>query len=237
MLHPSHSRCLLLLVAVAHAGCTSANSSNTARTAKEQLLISNSVDQALARIDFRPFREETVFLEDKYLDCVDKNYIVASLRHRLLRDGTLLVDEKDKAKVIVEVRSGGVGTDTSETFLGVPEVAVPGPVPLAVPEVRLVTRGQQTATAKIGIVAYDAQTRQMLGEGGVTLARSDDNNWFVLGIGPFQNGTVRDELAESLPSAPPADRLPRTVDLRRSAPDAGRAQFAAEATPGAPELH
>ena len=232
---PAH-HLLPLLVAVALAGCTSANSSNTARTAKEQLLISNSVDQALARIDFSPFRAETVFLEDKYLDCVDKNYIVASLRHRLLRDGTFLVDEKDKARVIVEVRSGGVGTDTSETFLGVPEVAVPGPVPLSVPEVRLVTRGQQTATAKIGIVAYDAETRHMLGEGGVTLARSDDNNWFVLGVGPFQNGTLRDELAESLPPTTPTDRLPRTVDLRRSTPDAGRTQFAAEAPPGAPDL-
>ena len=81
---------MLLLAAAAHTGCTSANSSNTARTAKEQLLISNSVDQALAQVDFRPFRAETVFLEDKYLDCVDKNYIVASLRHRLLRDGNLL---------------------------------------------------------------------------------------------------------------------------------------------------
>ncbi|HUG94168.1 MAG TPA: DUF6655 family protein [Planctomycetaceae bacterium] len=221
------SRRWLLIAATLLAGCTSANSSNTARTAKEQLLISNSVDQALSRVDFRPFRDQSVYLEEKYLDCVDKNYIVASLRHRLLRDGALLADKADAAQVIVEVRSGGVGTDTSQTFIGTPEVAMPGPLPLAVPEVRLVTRSQQTATAKIGIVAYDARTHAVLGEGGLTLARSDDNNWFVLGVGPFQKGSVRDEVSQSLSFDAPANELPRTVDLQRPA-DANSTQITSE---------
>jgi hypothetical protein len=197
-------------------GCSSTSTSNTARTGKEQLLISNSVDQALARVDFRPFAGESVFLEEKYLDCTDKNYIVASLRHRLLRDGAVLAGQADQAAIIVEVRSGGVGTDTSQTFVGLPELAVPAPVPLALPEVRLVTRNQQTATAKLGIVAYDAKTRMMLGEGGLTLARADDNNWYVLGAGPFQNGSVREEVSESLSFSGPENELPRTVVLRGS---------------------
>lgn len=36
--------------------CTSANSSNTARTATEQMLISNAVDHSLSKVDFQVFR-------------------------------------------------------------------------------------------------------------------------------------------------------------------------------------
>ena len=46
------------------------------RTGVEQLLISSAVDQSLDHIDLSPLREKQVFLETKYLDCVDKNYII-----------------------------------------------------------------------------------------------------------------------------------------------------------------
>ena len=82
-------------------------------------------------------------------------------------------------------------------FLGLPKLSVPGPMPISLPEVRLLSRASQTGTAKIGLVAYDAHPNEPLGDGGVSLARSDDNNWFVLGLGPYQNGSVHNEIARS----------------------------------------
>lgn len=74
------------------AGCTSTKQSNTARTATEQLLISNAVDQSLNKVDFSSLSGSAVFVEEKHLDCVDKGYILGSIRHRLLRQkcGTCL---------------------------------------------------------------------------------------------------------------------------------------------------
>lgn len=206
-------------------GCTSTNTSNTARTAVEQLLISNAVDQALDRIDFRPFSGQPVFIQEKYVDCVDKAYVVASLRHRVMNAGGRVVDSVDDATVVLELRSGSVGTNTSESFIGVPEVALPGMMTL--PEIQLLTRTYQTGTAKLGLVAYDAQSKEVLGAGGVSLAQSDDSNWFVAGVGPFQSGSVRSEVkrknSDRAQKFTPS-RLPDSVAFQPPAPAADSSQ-------------
>jgi hypothetical protein len=169
----------------------------------------------LDRIDFQPFSGQFVFVEEKYIDCVDKNYVIGSLRHRVARSGGRLVAKSEDADVILEVRSGSVGTDSTESFIGVPEITVPGM--LTLPEVRLLTRSIQAGTAKLGLVAYDAKSMRVLGDGGLSLARSDDNNWYVLGVGPYQNGSIRSEVnrAKYEASARPENKLPTQVAFSR----------------------
>ena len=193
-------------------GCASVKTSNTARTAKEQLLISNSIDQALSKVDFSAFGGTKVFIEEKYLECVDKSYLVGSVRHRVLRSGAQIVDKAGDADIIVEVRSGGVGTNTADMFVGSPELAVPGPFPLSLPEIRLLSKQEQTGIAKIGILAYDAKTGRMLGDGGTSMALSDDNNWYFLGAGPYQRGSVRQEIQAGVNARPAVNQpLPYNV--------------------------
>ena len=107
---------LLLSVGLvaANVGCTNTSTSNTARTAKEQMLLSNAVDQSLDKVDFTPLYGQNVFVDDKFLECVDKSYVVGSLRHRVMRAGGVLAAAADAADVIMEVRSGGVGTDSND---------------------------------------------------------------------------------------------------------------------------
>src|SRR3954466_4354731 len=76
-------------------GCTTIKRSDTARTGLEQLLISSAVDHALNRIDWSPIRGAPVFVETKYLDCVDKNYIILSIHQRLLANGCTLVEKAE----------------------------------------------------------------------------------------------------------------------------------------------
>jgi hypothetical protein len=176
-------------------GCTSTHSSNTARTGVEQMLISNAVDQSLSKIDFQPFAGHDVFLDAQYTECVDKPYVVGAIRHRLALAGAHLVESRDNANVVLELRTGAVGTDNSESFIGVPEIALPGMVTL--PEVRVLTRSHQSGVAKLGLVAIDPRTGAALGSGGQTLAQSQDSNWYLLGMGPMQTGSVRDEVERS----------------------------------------
>ena len=100
-------------------GCTATSTSNTARTAKEQMLLSNSVDQSLDKVDFTPLYGQNVFIEEKYLECVDKPYIIGSIRHRIMKAGGNIAAAADAADVVMEVRSGGVGTDTSDSYIGI----------------------------------------------------------------------------------------------------------------------
>lgn len=188
-------RMCLMLTLLISCGCTSMKTTNTARSSVEQMLVSNAVDQSLDKVDFHPFSGHKVFLEEKYIDCVDKAYVIGSIRHRLLHVGCKLVDKVDDAEIVLEPRSGSVGTTNSDSYVGIPEIALPGM--LTLPEVRIATRTQQIGVAKIGIAAYDAKTRAALGEGGVTLAQSDDTNYSAFGIGPYQRGTIKNEVKRS----------------------------------------
>ncbi len=192
-------------------GCTSTPTSNTARTATEQMLVSNAVDQSLSKVDFQAFGQRKVFLEEKYLDCVDKNYVVSSVRHHVLLQGGQIASKAEEADIILEVRSGAIGTNSLNSFLGIPQISIPGV--FATPEVKLINRVTQVGMAKIGLVAYDAKSHEMLGQGGTSLAKSDENNWYILGVGPLQNGTVKKEIERGQPrySNQPWIEVPRQV--------------------------
>lgn len=218
------------LAALLLAGCSSTKTSNTARTAKEQLLLSNAVEQSLNKVDFSPLYNQKVYLDEKYLECVDKPFVVGSLRHRVMLAGGFVVAKPEDAQVVMEVRSGAVGTDTNETFLGTPEIALPGM--LTIPEIRLAERKSQFGYAKLGMVLYDASSKKILGSGGVATAESNDSNSYVMGVGPFQNGSLRREITRARESIPGMNRreMPTTVafEARRDTPEEMSMQFASE---------
>ncbi|WP_437192357.1 DUF6655 family protein [Planctomicrobium sp. SH527] len=180
-------------------GCATGSTSNTARTCTEQLLLANAIDQSLDKVSFTNFAGTNVFLQDKYIECVDKNYVIASTRHRLLAAGAHLVDSADKADVVLEMRSGAVGTNSDTAFIGTPEIALPGM--LTIPEVKIAERRKQQAIAKLGMVAIDPKTNAVLGTGGTTLSSSIDSNWFVAGVGPYQTGALKNEVQNSTTGA------------------------------------
>lgn len=207
-------RLLCLGLLVVSLGCSSMKKSDTARTGREQILISNAVDQSLSKCDFSGFRGSKVFVEEKYLESVDKGYLVSSIHHRLMLNGATIAAKPEEADMVMELRSGGIGTDNADSYIGIPEIVLPGM--LTLPEVRLWQKTRQSALAKIGILAYETKTHEMLGAGGVTTALSDDTNMFFLGMGPYQYGTARNELyySTSPQSGQPNQELPTIVAFR-----------------------
>ena len=217
-------------------GCTTTKTSGTPRTATEQLLISNAVDQSLSRVDFSTFTGRKVFLEEKYMEGIDSKYVLASIRHRIILNGGKLMDKKDDSDVTIELRSGGLGTDLQEMYVGVPEVTLPGMV--SIPEIKMITRDAQSAAAKIGMVAYETKSGEIFGPGGVSLAESDRNDWFVMGVGPYQNGSLKEEklkakrVGQTVESMPVPNQV--AFDQPRNSPtQSGRAriQLAGEEKP------
>ncbi len=194
------------------AGCTTTRTSDTARTAMEQLLISNAVDQTLSKMALPPVSGRKVILDAQYLDCVDKGYVVSSLRQKLLNHGALLVGKAEDSELTVEIRSGALGTDNVNSFVGLPKLSLPGPMPLSLPEIKLIEKNSQFGTAKIGLVAYQTGTGELMFDSGRPLARSDDSRWAVLGIGPFQSGSVRREVNRETSDSDIVARVAGAVD-------------------------
>ncbi|MBX9787622.1 MAG: hypothetical protein K2Y37_01785 [Pirellulales bacterium] len=178
-------------------GCGTTRWSDTARTATEQLLISNAIDRAVSELDFEVLRGHDVFFDPSYLrGATDENYLVSSLRQHLLASGVVLRELRTEADFVVEARSGGIGTDRSDLLFGVPSVAVPSvpgmpvPMPSTIPEIPFAKTTNQRAVAKIAVFAYNRNTgRPVLQSGIVPVTSTARNSWFF-GAGPFQRGTV-----------------------------------------------
>ena len=177
------------------AGCGTTRMTDTQRTATEQLLVSNAIDQAVSELDFRPLKGKTVFFDPQYLDgVVDRGYLVSSLRQHLLANGCLLQEDRARASFVVEVRSGGVGTNRHGLLIGVPQMSVPSLVPgqpSQIPEIPLAKKTDQEGIAKIAVFAYNRLTGQPLWQSGVVQAASTAKDTWFLGAGPFQQGTIR----------------------------------------------
>jgi len=178
-------------------GCSTVKESYTARTGIEQLLISSATDKALDKIDFRPVAQAKVFVETKYLDCTDKNYIIVALHQHLLKQGCMLVDKAEDSQVIVEIASGSVGTDGSSVYLGSPDIPLPPPSPIMLPKVPLFSRSRSIGTAKLVVVAYDTNTKLAVINSGYSMARADHRTLNVMGGGNYNSGSVHEDIARN----------------------------------------
>ena len=169
--------------------------SDTQRTATEQLLISNAVDQALDEVDFRPLAGKSAFCDTQYLDgTVDKGYVISAVRQQLLANGCILQEERQRATYVVEVRSGGIGTDRNSVLVGIPEMTVPTILPgqpSHIPEVPFAKKSDQNGVAKLALFAYNRKTGKPYWQSGVVHAVSSARDTWFLGAGPFQKGTIR----------------------------------------------
>lgn len=194
---------LAVIAATTAAGCTTTRTSNTDRTGLEQMLISNAIDQAISANQFASVRGRNVFVQEKYLECTDKPYIVGSIRARVLDAGGRLVESADNADVVMEPRSGGVGTDNTDKYVGIPGLAVPG-IPFELPEVRFWEKNAQFGTAKIAISSFDTNTGRQVIDSGNLVARSDNSRWNVLGFSTGDTGSVNQELATATHRRPPS---------------------------------
>lgn len=185
----------LSTVAFSLLGCGTTRMSDTQRTATEQLLISNAVDQAVAEIDFSPLAGKSVFCDPQYLDStVDKGYVISSVRQQLLANGCTLQEDRQRANYVVEIRSGGVGTDRNSVMVGIPEMTVPTILPGApshIPEVPFAKKSDQNGVAKLALFAYNRKTGKPYWQSGVVHAVSSARDTWLLGAGPFQKGSIR----------------------------------------------
>ncbi len=182
-------------------------------TATEQLLMSDAVDIAVAKIDFTPLEGQTVFFDDQYIKdykgvgFVNSGYVVSSLRQQMVGAGLMLQDKKEDADFVVEARLGTLGSDTSEVVFGIPannalnaaataaSVVSQSPSLPGIPEISFARRNDELAAAKIGAFAYERETRERVWQSGISIGQSKSRDMWVMGAGPFHKGGIhKDEL-------------------------------------------
>ena len=189
--------CFLLLLA----GC----SSGKQRLATEQLVVSDSVDRSVAKIDFGPLRGRKVFLDTKYMTVsrppgfVGPEYVISSLRQQMMAHDLRLMEKPEDAEIIVEARCGVLGNDGHDVSFGIPAgnnigstaATLSGyPVPAILPEISLAKRMDQMGAAKVAVFAYDRETKEPMWQSGMATSMTNTKDYWFLGIGPIQRGSV-----------------------------------------------
>jgi len=183
--------------------------------ATEQLILSDAVDRSVRNIDFTPLSGRDCYLDTTYIKAtknptfVNAEYLTSSLRNQVLAAGCRLVQKEADAELIIEPRVGTLGADIHDVTYGIPSnnvlsqaasvaAATTASAPLAapiasIPEISVARREDQTAAAKIAVFALDAKTKLPVWQSGISVANSSARDWWVLGIGPFQNGSIYDK--------------------------------------------
>jgi hypothetical protein len=187
----------LVLLAIV-AGCGTTRWSDTARTATEQMLISDAVDRAVSQIDFSVLEGRNVYLDARFIfGTVDDRYIISTLRQHMLASGCVLKEKLEEADFIAEVRTGAVGTNRNDLLFGSPATQLPAlgatvPVGAAIPEISIFKRTSQQGVCKIAVFAYDRISGQPVWQSGSRRVNSKSRDLWVLGAGPFQSGSIYD---------------------------------------------
>jgi len=210
---------------LALAGCGTTRSTDSLRTATEQLLISDAIDRAVQTIDFQPLSGQSVYLDDTRLEeIVDRDYLVSTLRQHLLASGCTLKDVRDEADFIVEARAGAVGTDRNDLLFGIPATNVPQILPLqgvpaAIPEVPLAKRRDQRGVAKISMFAYHRASGQPVWQSGIAARESSSNDVWLFGAGPFQYGSVLHSKIQTAKTHAPGETIALTEQAVFTSPE------------------
>ncbi|QDT50280.1 hypothetical protein Pan258_43370 [Symmachiella dynata] len=221
----------LVFLAACLGGCGTTRWSDTPRTATEQRLISNAIDESVNSIDVSPLAHQKVFFDTSNIDdSVQQKYLISSLKYHLLRNGCYVLEKKEEADYVVEARAGVIGTDHHDLLIGIPEsslgAGIPG-MPASLPEMALYKKTNQLGEAKIGLFAYHRTDGNLVWSSDTKISNKLAKSVWAMGIGPMQrDGT--DGPIRWAGEAPP--QLPKLAMPALSVP-----QFARKDKPETPE--
>lgn len=123
-----------------------------------------------------------VFVDSTNFDAYDGKYAIAKIRSRVLESGANLVNEKEKADAILEIRSDALSTDDHAFLVGIPSFQIPVPFAgeLTFPELALFKKGTEKGVAKFAAAGYDAKTGKLIHSSDAQYGFSTQMEWVVL---------------------------------------------------------
>jgi hypothetical protein len=192
---------LLVAILLLVGGCSTLRTTDPPRTATEQYLLNEATRRSIDQLMTVSLRDRVVFVDTSYI--IGSKYpgdeflfLAAELRSRLLQGGARMINDRDKAQVVIEVRAVGVGIDRLETIIGIPSVSLPSQatgstnVPVLTPEIAIVKTLRQRGYSSVAFVAYWRDTGEIVASSGPFLGKTKREDFWILGFGPRTLGTI-----------------------------------------------
>jgi hypothetical protein len=183
-------------------GCATIRVTDPPRTATEQFLLTGAAESAVEQLSADTLRDRIVYIDTTYLTSAwqtapELSFMIGDFRAKLLKGGARLVPSREKAQIVIELRSPGIGIDRLDFLLGVPSIAVPSvaggvgaAAPLITPEFAILKSTRQYGFASVAFVAYWADTGELLASSGPFVGRTFREDWWIFGTGPRTLGDI-----------------------------------------------
>lgn len=202
----------LLALSLGLAACVTDRQTDPAQTATEQLLVARAAERSVARIELPLAAGSKVFLDTQYFDTdtvVRPKYTVSLVRDQLLRQGLSLVDDRNSADTVIELRSAAQSIDYSNFLVGIPSFPVPVPLAgtLQFPEIALFKIDKQKGVSDLALTAYGRDSGRLISSTGSEVGTSLKSHMVVLLV-----SWTRDDVS------PPADTKQDSGDPHGQAP-------------------
>jgi len=193
---------LALSVMLLVGGCATIRVTDPPRTATEQFLLTGAAESAVDQLSADALRDRIVYIDTTYLTSAwqtapELSFMIGEFRAKLLKGGARVAPNRDKAQIVIELRSPGIGIDRLEFLLGIPSVAVPtvaggagAAAPLITPELAILKSTRQYGFASVAFVAYWADTGELLASSGPFVGRTFREDWWIFGTGPRTVGDI-----------------------------------------------
>lgn len=184
------------------AGCQSPRITNTARTAVEQMLLSDVIEQGTDQMKFEHYKGRKALMDYKYLDPqVDKPVVQGMVERRLAECGVVVTADAKDADIIIQVLCPVLATEMNKLLIGTPQVPISYPRLLAlqiiVPEIPLFMKLTRVGFARFSLNILKASDHTPLEIQKRMFARSEYINWTLL-LFPWTTNNIG--IRESVPN-------------------------------------
>ncbi len=170
-------------------GCASIRITDPPRTATEQFLLSVAATEAVDQLSAIPLRDRAVYVDSAYLTgsltpANEYAFLLGEIRAKLLGLGVRLVEQREQADIIVEVRAGALGIDRNEFLIGIPSIAE------ATPELAILKNTKQRGYASVAFVAYWRDTGELVGASGPFTGKTFREDFWIFGVNSSTIGDI-----------------------------------------------
>ena len=176
-------------VALICAACSTPSTTNTARDAVQEMLLSSVIERGVSSVDFESYAGKKVAMDYSNLaPQIDKEFLQAYIELHLARFGITVVKEAADADYVVKATSSVLATDMDKFLLGIPSLPIPIPwanLSIVIPEIPIIMRLKRYAWGRFFFNIVDAKTNAPVQIVDGAKSEAYHNNWVVLFI-PFK---------------------------------------------------
>jgi len=154
---------IILLTTFIISSCAYTRNTTTPRTAVEQALLTETADRAVDRTLIPNLNDSSFEINDKDFNVVEKQFLISSLKEKLLESNGRMNMADEKADIIVEPRANLSNIDDSKFLLGLPSIPlpIPGAGTVKSPEIALFAKDTQKGRSMISLWGVDSESGKL----------------------------------------------------------------------------